>query len=421
MQNHNIVTNWSENVKYSAKNIFYPTNEDELRMLVLQIKSGKALGSRHSFNNVADTNDTLISTEKLNKVISIDENKSLIWVESGIKYGELGIYLEKKGYALQNLASLPHISVGGAISTATHGSGDANGNLSSQVEALEILGSDGNVIKLDKTNSDFFGAVVALGALGIVTKIALSIQPSYQVTQELFENLPMSELESNFDEIYKSGYSVSMFTNWLGKKIDQIWVKKRVENDKPFKSIEYFFGATPAKENLHPIKSNSAINCTEQMGVPGKWYERLPHFKIGFTPSNGSELQSEFFVPRKHAFKAIMEVESLHELIFPCLLITEIRSIAADELWLSPAYKQDIVSIHFTWKQDNKKVMQIISKIEEKLRPFDFIPHWGKLFTISGLELKSRYPKLKDFINLAKRMDPEGKWKNDFLNRTIYA
>ena len=422
MQSYNEVgTNWAENLKYSAKNICFPANEDELRMLVKQIKSGKVLGSRHSFNNIADTVDTLISTEYMNQVIGIDENKSLVWVESGIKYGTLGIYLEKKGFALHNLASLPHISIGGAIATATHGSGDANGNLATAVEALEIMKSDGSVVKLNKQNSDFFGSVVNLGALGIVTKIALSIQPTYQVTQELFENLPMSELEHHFDEIFQAGYSVSMFTNWLDKKIDQVWIKKRVDKDKPFKKIENFFGATPAKSNLHPIKSNSAINCTDQMAEAGPWYERLPHFKMDFTPSNGAELQSEFFIPRKHAFKAIMEVESLHELIFPSLFITEIRSIAADELWLSPSYKQDMIAIHFTWKPDTEKVMQIISKIEEKLKPFNFIPHWGKLFTISGYEIQSRYPKFKDFINLAKSMDPEGKWKNDFLNRTIYA
>jgi alditol oxidase len=417
----NIGTNWAENFKYSAKNICFPADEDELRKLVLQIGSGKVLGSRHSFNDVADTSETLISTERMNKIVGIDKNQSLVWVESGVRYGTLGIYLEEQGFALHNLASLPHISVGGAIATATHGSGDSNGNLASIVKGLEIMRSNGSMVKLGPENPEFFGSVVNLGALGVVTKIALSIQPTFQVTQELFENLPMSKLEHHFEEIYQAGYSVSLFTNWLDKNINQIWIKKRVDNEKPFQKIQNFFGAKPAVSNLHPIKSNSSVNCTDQMGVPGPWYERLPHFKMDFTPSNGAELQSEFYVPRKHAFKAIKEIETLHEIIFPNLLITEIRSIAADELWLSPAYKKDIVSIHFTWKQDTEKVMQIIPKIEEKLRPFDFIPHWGKLFTISGKELQSRYPKFKDFLTLAQSMDPEGKWKNDFLNRTIYA
>ena len=285
-------------------------------------------------------------------------------------------------------------------------------------DAIELMKADGSTVVWDEKNPEFYGAVVNIGALGIVTRMALAIQPTYQVTQEVYENLPMNALEKHFDDIYSAGYSVSMFTHWLDRTINQVWVKKKVGEQYP---TTHFHGATPAKTNLHPIKVNSPVNCTDQMGVPGPWYERLPHFKMGFTPSNGAELQTEFFIPRKYAYQAIMAVESLHEVISPVLFVTEIRSIAADAFWLSPAYKQDVIAIHFTWKQEVDKVMQVIPQVEAKLKPFGAMPHWGKIFTMPAAELQSRYPKFKDFRALAKKMDPKGVWKNEFLERNLYT
>lgn len=414
------LTNWAGNLRYHAKSVVYPESIEDLRKHVLQIKQGKALGSKHSFNTVADTTEMLISTSKLNKVIALDTNNGIVWTEAGIKYGDLALWIDRRGYAIHNLASLPHISVAGACATATHGSGGTTGNLSSAVEAIEIMKADGTLQSFEKSNPKFYGAVVNLGALGIVTKIALKVYPRFEVTQEVYENLPMSALKDHFDEIFALGYSVSMFTHWLDKNINQLWVKKKVVGSfKP--GPKTIWGATAATTNLHPIKVNSPINCTDQMGVPGPWYARLPHFKMGFTPSNGAELQSEFFVPRKLAVDAIQAVEKLHEQVSPLLFVTEIRSIAADELWLSPAYKQDVIAIHFTWKPETEKVMAILPHVEAALKPFHYMPHWGKIFTIDPADLHTRYPKFNDFVALAKEMDPTGKWKNGFLTRNIYS
>lgn len=414
------LTNWAGNLRYHAKQVFYPTTVEELRKAVLEIKQGKALGSKHSFNTVADTTETLISTSKLDKVISLDKEKGLVWAEGGIKYGDLGLWIDQRGYAIHNLASLPHISVAGACATATHGSGGTTGNLSTAVEAIEIMKADGTLVMFDKSNPKFFGAVVNIGALGIVTKVALKVYPRFEVTQEVYENLPMSALKGNIDMIFGLGYSVSMFTHWLDKNINQLWVKKKVEGS--FKlGPKTILGATAATTNLHPIKVNSPINCTDQMGVPGPWYERLPHFKMGFTPSNGAELQSEFFVPRKYAYDALVALEKLHPEVSPILFVTEIRSIAADELWLSPAYKQDVIAFHFTWKPETEMVMAVLPKVEAALKPFNYMPHWGKIFTIAPADLHSRYPKFKDFVALVKEMDPAGKWKNGFLELNIYS
>jgi alditol oxidase len=213
---------------------------------------------------------------------------------------------------------------------------------------------------------------------------------------------------------------VSIFTDWQKKRINELWIKSRTEPDHSFHAVPTFFGAKLASKNLHPIAELSAENCTEQMGVPGSWYERLPHFRMGFTPSAGKELQSEYFVPRKHAVEAILAVERLRQQIGPTLLITEIRAIAADELWLSPCYKQPSVTIHFTWKQDWPAVQKLLPLIEKELAPFNPRPHWGKLFTISPATLRSRYEKLPDFIQLAAKHDPQGKFRNEFLNKNIF-
>lgn len=407
-------SNWAGNLTYHRKELFAPKSRAELIDVVKKIKNGKALGSKHSFNTVADTTASHISLVYLNSILSLDETNQLVWVESGIRYGTLGKWLDARGYALHNLASLPHISVMGAVSTGTHGSGDKNGNLSSAVSAIELIKADGTAVLLTDKDPLFYGAVIGLGALGVIYKVALKIQPRFEVTQHVFENLPMSKLKDQFDAIFGSGYSVSLFTHWLDKTINQVWIKRRT--DQSYAALgNDFLGAKAAISNLHPIKVNSPINCTEQMGVPGPWYERLPHFKLDFTPSNGAELQSEFFVPRKWAYQAIMAIESMHKEINPILYVTELRSIRADEFWMSPAYKQDIIAIHFTWKPMNDEVQQLLPKIEAALKPFNGKPHWGKISRISKEELSKRYPKWNDFKKLRKEMDPTNKWTNDFL------
>jgi alditol oxidase len=317
---------------------------------------------------------------------------------------------------------LPHISIAGSCSTATHGSGEKNRNLSSAVSALELVTASGDIVKLshEKDADTFHGAVVGLGALGVITRVTLDVQPKFLMRQYVYENLPFDQLTNHFDAIESAAYSVSLFTDWQNRRFSEVWLKTRNEPGHTFEAQPEFFGATAAKKNLHPIVELSAENCTEQLGVPGPWYERLPHFRMGFTPSAGTELQSEFFVPRKNAVEAILAVERLRDQITPHLLITEIRTIAADNLWMSPCYKQDSVAIHFTWKQDWPAVSKVLRVIEKELSPFNVRPHWGKLFTISPTVLQSRYERLPDFIKLAKHFDPEGKFRNDFLNTNIF-
>ena len=414
--------NWAGNIEYSTDRVQASTSLEQVQDYVKTQRKLKVLGTRHCFNNIADSKDAFLSLKPMDHVIAIDPAKHTVTVAGGITYGQLCPYLDSKGFALHNLASLPHISVAGACSTATHGSGEKNRNLATAASGLEIVIADGKVVNLSRERDPetFSGAVVGLGAVGVITKVTLDIQPSFIMRQYVYENLPLGELKEHFDAIESSGYSVSLFTDWQKQRINELWIKSRVEEGQAFHAIPEFFGAKLATRNMHPIAALSAENCTEQMGVPGPWYERLPHFRMGFTPSAGKELQSEYFVPRQHAVEAILAVERLRNQVSPSLLITEIRTIAADNLWMSPCYQQDCVTIHFTWKPDWPAVSKLLPVIEREVAPFNARPHWGKLFTISPAELKRIYKKMPDFIELSKRHDPQGKFRNEYLNKNIF-
>jgi len=415
--------NWAGNLEYSTDRLYAAKSVEEVRNFVKNQNKLKVLGTRHCFNNIADSKDIFLSLRSLNEMIALDPKGSTVTVDAGITYGQLCPIIDSKGFALHNLASLPHISIAGACSTATHGSGEKNGNLATAVSALELVTATGEVVKLSRQQDGetFRGAVIGLGALGVVTKVTLDIQPTFMMRQYVYENLPLSELKDHFDTIEASAYSVSLFTDWQKQRINEVWIKSRMEKGQAFDAAPEFFGAKLATRDLHPIAELSAENCTEQMGLPGPWYERLPHFRMGFTPSAGKELQSEYFVPRQHAIEAILAVERLREQVSPHLLISEIRAIAADGLWLSPCYQQSCVTIHFTWKPEWPTVSKLLSAIERELAPFQARPHWGKLFRTSPKELKSIYKKLPEFVELSKKYDAQGKFRNEFLDTNIFS
>jgi xylitol oxidase len=419
----NKLKNWAGNLEYSTDRLYSANSLEQVQGYVKKQSKLKVLGTRHCFNNIADSTHDFLSLKAMDEVVALDPEAHTVTVDAGMTYAQLCPHLHTRGFALHNLASLPHISIAGACSTATHGSGEKNGNLATAVSALEIVTAAGEVVKLSRQQDGeaFRGAVVGLGALGVITKITLDIQPTFMMRQYVYENLPLTEVQHHFDAIESSAYSVSLFTDWQNQRINEVWIKSRVVEGQAFDATPEFFGAKRATKNLHPIAELSAANCTEQMGVPGPWYERLPHFRIGFTPSAGKELQSEYFVPRQHAVEAILAVERLRDQVSPHLMISEIRTIAADNLWLSPCYEQPCITIHFTWKQDWPAVRKLMPVIEKELAPFNARPHWGKLFTTSPAELRSIYKKLPEFVQLSQKYDPHGKFRNEFLNTNVFS
>ena len=413
--------NWAGNYGYQAAKLAHPASVAELQDVVSGAGKVRALGSRHSFNDIADTAGTLVVLDRLDAGISIDVQDMTVSVSGGTRYGTLAAELQRHGFALHNLASLPHISVAGAVATATHGSGDGNGNLATAVAALELVSADGTLVTARRGDPDFAGMVVGLGALGIVSRLTLDIEPSFEIAQSVFEGLDWDQVLESFDALTSSAYSVSLFTDWSGATVGQAWLKNRTDRAVLPAGLPEFFSGAPATQARHPLPGVSGSNCTQQLGLPGPWADRLAHFRMEFTPSKGDELQSEYLIPREHAVEAIRTLRRLSSMVTPLLLVGEIRTIAADELWLSPNYGRDGIGLHFTWRQDEPAVRAILPLLEAELAPFGARPHWGKLFHAGAAGLAPLYPRFADFTALAGRLDPAGKFRNAFLDRTVFG
>nr|WP_274637056.1 FAD-binding protein [Microbacterium bovistercoris] len=408
-------TNWAGNHRYRAQRYAEPASVDELAALITGSPAVRVLGSRHSFNDIADSDDLLIGTSALPTDIAIDAAARTVTVGGGVRYGDLAKALDEAGWALHNLASLPHISVAGAVATATHGSGDRNGNLATAVRGIRLVTGTGEVVELRRGDAGFDGAVVALGALGVVVEVTLDIEPTFAVRQRLFAGLGWDVVADRFDDIFSAAYSVSLFTRWEEASVSLAWIKERV--DEPGGVGEDFFGAVAETAPRHMIAGMDVRNTTEQLGVPGPWSERLAHFRFEFTPSAGAEIQSEYLVPRAHAVAAIDAVRALGPRLRDVLQITEIRTVTADGLWLSTASGTDVVGLHFTWVRDIPGVAAVLPAIEDALLPLGARPHWGKVF--DRLDAAAMYPRLADFRALADRFDPQARFRNAFVRRVL--
>lgn len=406
--------NWGGNYRYAARVLHRPTSLAELQRLVVSCRRLRVVGSRHSFTAISD-GDEVVTLEDLPGDVTIDRNAQTVSLPSHLRYGQLADRLASEGLALANLASLPHISVAGAVATATHGSGVTNGNLATAVAGLEMVRADGEIVRMRRGEPDFDGSVVALGALGVVTRVALDVQPAYEISQHVYEGLAWEALFEHFDAIFSSAYSVSVFLRW-SERVDQVWLKRRA-TDPP--APEEMFGASPAPAERHPIGGLDPVNCTPQLGRPGLWLDRLPHFRMGFTPSSGEEIQSEYHLPRERAVDAIDALLGMRATLEGLVQVSELRTIAADGLWLSPQYQRDAVAVHFTWKPDQDAVERALAGIEAVLMPLGARPHWGKLFLASAADLAGGYDRLADFSSLVKRFDPDGKFTNRWLQAHV--
>lgn len=408
--------NWAGNYTYRAEKLHRPSTIEQVQEIIANVPRVRVLGSRHSFNDIADSSE-LVTLEDMPTDVVVDHEAGTVSFNAALKYGELVETLGAEGVALHNLASLPHISVAGAVATATHGSGDTNGNLATAVAGLELVTSGGEIVEASRGEPDFDGLVVGLGALGAVTRITLDVEPAYEVRQRVFEGLRWEALFEHFDGITSRGYSVSVFTRW-GETTDQVWVKSRV-TDGPEQVESDLFGAVAAAVDRHPILGLDAASCTPQLGRPGPWSDRLPHFRMGFTPSSGEELQSEYLLPRRHAVEAIEAVRTLADKIRPILQVSEIRTVAADRLWMSTSYGQDTACIHFTWKHERDAVEDVLVQLETVLAPFGARPHWGKLFDADATAIAPLYERMPDFVRLVERLDPRGAFRNSWLEARL--
>jgi alditol oxidase len=412
------VKNWAGNITYDAARSHEPTSVEELREIVVGAAEVRPLGARHSFNLIADTTGDLVSVANLPARIEVDAGSCTAVVAAGLRYGDIAPVLDVAGFALPNLPSLPHISVAGAVATGTHGSGDGNRPLSSSVAAVELVTAGGDLRTLRRGEPDFPGAVVSLGALGVVVALTLDLVPTFAVRQYVYDDVPLAAVRHHLDEILASAYSVSAFTDWRVPARFHVW-RKQLDTAPPPPAT--WMGGRPADGPRHPIPGLPGEVSTPQLGEPGPWHERLPHFRLGFTPSNGDELQSEFFVARADAPAAVGALAEVADRIAPALHVAEIRSMAADDQWLSPAYGRDSVGLHFTWKSDEAMAMPAVGLVERVLGPPAPRAHWAKVSTLPPAAMAAAYPQAPAFATLMRRLDPTGRFANPYIRDRFTA
>ena len=404
--------NWAGNVTFTPDEVTAPTSIDEVADVVARSRRVRALGTGHSFSPIADS-EVLLSLASVPRVVDVDSTSATARVSAATRWGEIAPDLHAHGLAVHTTGSLPHISVAGSVATGTHGYGDANGCLATAVVGLEVVTSDGSLREIHRGEPDFDGSVVALGSLGIVTHVTLACVASYDVAQTVWDGMPWTAALEGFDEVMGSAQSVSLFTTWRGAGFEQVWVKQRIGDTEPDLG---WAGARRADGPRHPVPGADPVHCTQQGGVPGPWFERVPHFRLDFTPSSGQELQTEYLVPREHAADALRAVDGVRDVVAPVLQISEIRTVAADDLWLSPAYGRDSVAIHFTWVADTARVLPAVAAVEAALGPYGPRPHWGKVFTMSPSLVAAAYPRMPDARRLVDERDPDGRFRNDFVD-----
>lgn len=408
---HAPLTNWAGNVTFDVNRLRRPESVDELRRVVARSPRVRALGTGHSFSRVADTEHDLVRLDRLPRRVVIDHDEHTVTVTGGMRYADLIHVLHREGFALANLASLPHISIAGACATGTHGSGDSQRCLASAVAGLEIVGPEGDLIELSRAvdGDEFAGSVVALGALGIVSRVTLDIEPAFAMAQRVHLLVPLEEIASSLDEVFGAAYSVSLFTDW--RDTGDVWLKRRVGLPETG-----WDGGQRALEPMHPVPGMPVELSTDQLDVVGPWHERLPHFRPELTPGAGEELQSEFYLPRTAAPAAFAAIREIADLVAPAMHIAEVRTVRGDDLWLSPAYHRDTVTFHFTWIDYLDAVEPVLAEVEKRLRPLGGRPHWGKLTTMTPSEIVAGCERADDFAQLTRKHDPEGKFRNSFVD-----
>jgi xylitol oxidase len=269
-------------------------------------------------------------------------------------------------------------------------------------------------VRVDRSDPDFGGWVLALGRVGIVVALTLDVVPTVRIAQTVVERVPDEQVVTNLASIMAAAYSVSLFTDWGPRAESHAWLK---ELDGRSLAGERW-GGTPAERPHNPVAGMPPENATEQFGRPGPWHERLPHFRLEFTPSSGDELQTEYLVPMTHASAAWEAVDAIRDVLHPLLHVCEFRAVAPDPMWLSLTGGKLSLAVHFTWRPDNR-VAEAVAAVEKQLSPYDARPHWGKVFSVTPERLERLYPRMVDFRRLVADVDPDGTFGNDQVDGWI--
>ncbi len=408
------LANWAGNHTYRVGEHVRAESVAHVQQVVAGADRLRVLGTRHSFNAMCDTDGVLLDLAGLTSEPVLAHDGGAVRVAAGTTYAALAPRQHDQGRALANMGSLPHICVGGAAATGTHGSGTGNQVLGAAVRAMDVVRPDGALETLRRGDADFAGSVVALGTLGVVTALELDCEPTYDVAQQVYEHLTWSEVVEQVHEVLGAAYSVSVFGRWRDDLPTDVLVKARVGTDAPLA-----WGEPIADDAV--FRSLGDGDHVTRRGEPGPWSERLPHFRADRQPSFGQEIQSEWFVGLADAVPALRTVTALADddpELVDLLSVTELRAVRGDELWLSPAHGRDTLAIHFTWRLEPERVAACAERVAAALAPYAARAHWGK---VPGRQHEpgAAYPRLDDFRALRARVDPDGVLLNTHVAQAL--
>ncbi|GAA5444560.1 L-gulono-1,4-lactone dehydrogenase [Microbulbifer sp. NBRC 101763] len=416
--------NWSGSQECIPDRRLAPKNITELQEIVAEASGTvRAVGAGHSFTALVPTEDTIVSLGRISGLSDHNAENSQATVYAGTRIADIGQPLEEVGQALINQPDIDEQTLGGCLATATHGTGANLGCMSSNVTGLEMVMADGDILWCDAENNPevFSAAKVSLGCLGLVTKVRMQNQPSYRLRRESWV-APMQEIldqaeslansNRNF-EFYYIPFSGMCMADSHQLTEEDIFSTEREDTNEAvmtLKSVRDWLGWSP---KLRRFALQSAMEDIEkEVVVESSWRNYASERNVRFN-------EMEYHLPREAGLAAFAEIQSTIEennlnVFFPI----EVRFVKQDDIWLSPFYQQDSISIavHRYFEEDHQPLFKVLEPI---MRKYGGRPHWGKLNTLEGGDFAKLYPRWQDFMKVRQELDPSGKFLNSYLKSLI--
>lgn len=419
-------TNWAHTSECKPEKWFYPVSINEVCSLVKEAvakgKTVRVVGAGHSFTRLVETDDWIVSLDRLTGIVELNEQQRTATVFAGTRLYELGEELGTRGYALENLGDINVQSIAGAISTGTHGTGIAFGNLSSQVVEIVLVTGTGEVLTLsEKQHPELFKAsLVSLGCFGIIVKVKLKIIPA-PVYQFKSYKLNYSQLEAQLDELIKTNRHFEFF---LFPYSDVVQVKTmNITNNRPkntkvyeLKNLlleNYLFYLVSEWCRLFP-KTSKFFSRLSAKGVGSSTISAYS-YRLFATPRLVRFREIEYAIPLKYFQDALREIRiTIEQKQYAVHFPIECRTVKKDNIWLSPSYERDsaYIAFHMYKGMPYEEYFQDMEKI---MRKYEGRPHWGKMHNVSFEDLMKLYPKSVDFLQIRKQLDPNGIFLNEYV------
>jgi L-gulono-1,4-lactone dehydrogenase len=422
------IKNYGRTWSFRPSSVSYPESAEEVAALVASANKVRVMGSRHSWSKGIVTDGTLLSLDRMNRLVRVDKEKLRVTVQAGITLGALNARLEEHGLALANLGSIDTQSLAGAISTGTHGTGRGFQCLAAQVESLELIDGEGKRKRIGRGDPDFDAVVVGLGCFGIVHEITLAVVPCFQM-HAITDTAPFDEVIENLDE-YVGRYDHFKF--WWFVPSDDVVVYKHNRTDAPRNDSDFtrwfkddflsviVYRSLVALQGLDRKALVPAVNkiLTRETG---RRFDRVCKSYVGFmTPAPPVHRETEWafdYANAKDLLKKYRELllKSGHTYNF----IQEIRVTKGDDFWLSPAFGRDSLWLSMYNMDSPARWDDQLARFDAFAKAHGGRPHWGKEASFDPGYLKAVWPKLGEFRELTRSYDPNGKFVNEWVEQIL--